>query len=118
VDKIMESLVAQPGVPLLTFGQPGRRQSLRQQKRFFLSPSIEPDPSQKWTIPVCFKSGMDGTQRCEVLKPVDSTLKTPTSGLFFANAGGKGYYRTAYPPSVYADPRGQYRNRPCSHRAH
>ena len=26
----------------------------------------------------------------------------PTGGLFFANAGGKGYYRSAYPPSVYA----------------
>jgi aminopeptidase N/puromycin-sensitive aminopeptidase len=101
VDKIMESFVAQPGEPILTFGELAGGKVSVIQKRFFLSPSIEPDPSQKWTIPVCFKSGMD-TQRCEVLKPVDSTLKTPTSGLFFANAGGKGYYRTAYPPSVYA----------------
>ena len=101
VDKIMESFVAQPGEPILTFGELAGGKVSVIQKRFFLSPSIEPDPSQKWTIPVCFKSGTD-TQRCEVLKPVDSTLKTPTSGLFFANAGGKGYYRTAYPPSVYA----------------
>jgi len=101
VDKIMESFVSQPGEPILTFGELAGGKVSVIQKRFFLSPSIEPDPSQKWTIPVCFKSGTD-TQRCEVLKPVDSTLKTPTSGLFFANAGGKGYYRTAYPPSVYA----------------
>jgi len=101
VDKIMESFVAQPGEPNHTIGELAGGKVSVIQKRFFLSPSIEPDPSQKWTIPVCFKSGTD-TQRCEVLKPVDSTLKTPTSGLFFANAGGKGYYRTAYPPSVYA----------------
>jgi aminopeptidase N len=29
-------------------------------------------------------------------------LKAPAASLFFANAGGKGYYRSAYPPSVYA----------------
>jgi aminopeptidase N/puromycin-sensitive aminopeptidase len=29
-------------------------------------------------------------------------LPVPKAGTFFANAGGKGYYRSAYPPSVYA----------------
>jgi aminopeptidase N/puromycin-sensitive aminopeptidase len=29
-------------------------------------------------------------------------LKAPASGIFFANAGGKGYYRSSYPPNVYA----------------
>jgi len=29
-------------------------------------------------------------------------LKAPADGFFFANAGGKGYYRSTYPPSVYA----------------
>jgi aminopeptidase N/puromycin-sensitive aminopeptidase len=29
-------------------------------------------------------------------------LKAPAGPLFFANAGGKGYYRCAYPPNVYA----------------
>ena len=104
VDKIMESLVAQPGAPILTFGEPAngspRRVSVAQ-KRFFLSPSIEPDPAQKWTLPVCFKNGVEG-QDCQLLTPADSTLKAPAAGLFFANAGGKGYYRSAYPPSVYA----------------
>ncbi len=38
VDKIMESLVAQPGVPLLTFGQPRERQSSR------LAEALLPDP--------------------------------------------------------------------------
>jgi aminopeptidase N len=100
VDKIMESLVAQPGVPLLTFGEPANGTVSVSQKRFFLSPSVPPDPKQKWTIPVCFKTGSD-KQECQVLTPEDSTLREPAASLFFANAGGKGYYRSAYPPSVY-----------------
>jgi aminopeptidase N/puromycin-sensitive aminopeptidase len=101
VDKIMESLVAQPGEPLLTFGEPAKGEVSVAQKRFFLSPGIQPDPAQKWTLPVCFEKGGE-SQKCEVLTPAASTLPVPKAGLFFANAGGKGYYRSAYPPSVYA----------------
>jgi aminopeptidase N/puromycin-sensitive aminopeptidase len=100
VDKIMESLVAQPGAPILTFGESANGKVSVSQKRFFLSPSIQPDLAQKWTLPVCFKT-LKG-QNCQVLTPTGSTLKAPASGIFFANAGGKGYYRSAYPPSVYA----------------
>ncbi len=100
VDKIMESLVAQPGEPILTFGEPAKGHVSVTQKRFFLSPSIQPDLAQKWTVPVCFKSA-DG-RNCGLLDPSSSTLKVPKVGLFFANAAGKGYYRSAYPPSVYA----------------
>jgi aminopeptidase N/puromycin-sensitive aminopeptidase len=101
VDKIMESLVAQPGEPLLTFGEPAKGEVSVAQKRFFLSPGIQPDPAQKWTLPVCFEKGNE-SRKCEVLTPAASTLPVPKTGLFFANAGGKGYYRSAYPPSVYA----------------
>jgi aminopeptidase N/puromycin-sensitive aminopeptidase len=101
VDKIMESLVAQPGEPLITFGEPAGGKVSVSQKRFFVSPSIQPDPAQKWTIPVCFKTGAD-KQECDVLAPGDTSLKAPASGLFFANAGGKGYYRSAYPANLYA----------------
>ena len=100
VDKIMESLVAQPGAPILTFGEPSKGTVAVSQKRFYLSPSIQPDPAQKWTIPVCFKTS--AAQNCELLTPSTANLKTPTGGLFFANAGGKGYYRSSYPPNEYA----------------
>lgn len=102
VDKIMDSLVAQPGEPILTFGEPADGKVAVAQKRFFLSPSIKPDPSQKWTLPICFKTGND-TQDCQVLAPGDTSLKVPAASLFFANARGKGYYRTAYPASVYKE---------------
>ncbi len=101
VDKIMESLVDQTGEPLLTFGAPAGGKVSVDQTRFFLSPSVKPDPAQKWTIPVCFKNG-SAAQECELLEPGTSTLKVPSAGLFFANSGGKGYYRSAYAPAQYA----------------
>jgi aminopeptidase N/puromycin-sensitive aminopeptidase len=100
VDKIMESLVAQPGAPLLTFAERDNGKIGVQQKRFFLSPTIQPDPTQKWTLPVCFKTAKG--QDCQLLTPDRATLNVPMGGLFFANAGGKGYYRTAYTPADYA----------------
>ncbi|HEY2471960.1 MAG TPA: M1 family aminopeptidase [Terracidiphilus sp.] len=100
VDKIMESLVVQAGVPLLTFGQPENGTVSVSQRRFYLSPSVSPDPSQNWTLPVCFKT-TDGKQDCQLLTPDTSSLTIPQSSLFFANAGGKGYYRSAYTAPDY-----------------
>ena len=51
VDKIMESLVAQAGVPLLTFGQPAGGKVSVSQNRFYLSPSIQPEPAQNGRSP-------------------------------------------------------------------
>ncbi|MGC1461824.1 MAG: M1 family metallopeptidase [Terracidiphilus sp.] len=102
VDRIMDSLVAQPGEPILTFGRPAGGRVSVAQKRFFLSPSIQPDPKQRWTLPVCFKTGVEGKQDCQLLTPATSSLNVPAASFFFANAAGKGYYRSAYPPSVYA----------------
>jgi aminopeptidase N/puromycin-sensitive aminopeptidase len=99
VDKIMESLVIQPGEPLITFGEADHGKVEVHQNRFFLSPGIQPDPAQKWTLPVCFKTA--GVSECQVLTPGDKVL--PVSGRdFFANAGGDGYYRSAYTPRLYA----------------
>ncbi len=89
--------MAQPGEPILTFSVPANGKVRVTQKRFFLSPSIQPGAAQKWTLPVCFRTPA-GAQDCQLLTPSDSVVKIPASSLFFANAGGKGYYRTAYPP--------------------
>jgi aminopeptidase N len=101
VNRIMDTLVSQPGAPILTFGEPSKGQVSVEQRRFFLSPSIQPDLSQKWTLPVCFK-GVKGAPDCQILTPEISTLKIPGGKFFFANAGGKGYYRSAYSPAVYS----------------
>ena len=101
VDKIMESLVAQPGVPQITFGQPQNGKVSVSQSRFYVSPSIQPDSAQKWTLPVCLKTA-NGKQACQLLSPETTSLAVPQSPLFFANSSGKGYYRSAYASKDYA----------------
>ena len=100
VDKIMESLVTQPGVPLLMFPPPVNGSVAVDQRRFFLSPTVAPDPGEKWTLPVCFKAAAD-SKDCSLLAPSPTRLTVPAGELFFANAGGKGYYRTSYAPVDY-----------------
>ena len=109
VDKIMQSLITQPGEPILHFGTPADGEVAVDQQRFFLNPEVKPDPREKWTLPVCFKTGgsspageqaADG-QACQVLTPETSKLKVPPGSTFDANARAKGYYRTAYPEPVY-----------------
>ena len=98
----MESLVAQPGEPILSFGAPDGGKVPVEQRRFFLSPSIKPDPETEDGLCRCASRAACGGQDCELLTPETTSLKAPSAGLFFANASGKGYYRTAYPPAQYA----------------
>ena len=109
VDKIMQSFVVQPGVPLLTFGDGVTGQVPVAQSRFFLarqgsgSAGNVPVGSQSWTIPVCIKTGTGPI--CQLLNPGDSALPVPIDikmPPFYANATGRGYYRTQYTPIQYA----------------
>ncbi len=93
VDAIMQSFVTQPGVPLLTFSQQDAKGAPVAQSRFFLSG--KGNTAQSWTLPVCAKS--NGKPVCNVLTPADKAITLPAKAPFFyANASGKGYYRTAY----------------------
>ena len=100
IDKIMESFVAQPGVPLLTFTSDGKAKVEATESRFYLSPGLNAGDkkAESWTIPVCFKGE---TKDCELLSGASGTLKVPASSFLFADAGGKGYYRSLYPKPVY-----------------
>jgi aminopeptidase N len=99
VDKIMSGLVAQPGVPILTFSSPESGHVEVSQQRFFLSVKPPVVQSQIWTVPVCFK-GVHSEQICDVLRESNQTLNIPKSPVFFANAQGKGYYRYSYPAEI------------------
>ncbi len=101
IDKIMGSFVAQPGVPILTFQTPQDGSVSVSQQRFFLSPSVKAESAQTWNIPVCMKAG-DGSKDCQVLSSAEQSLKAPQAPFFFADAEGKGYYRSSYPPEAYA----------------
>jgi aminopeptidase N len=97
VDKIMQSFVTQPGVPLLTFSQQSAGGVPVAQSRFFLSAAAGGDTRQRWTLPVCLKT--DDRPICQVLTPGDAVVSVPADAslsFFYANAGAKGYYRMAY----------------------
>ena len=50
----------------------------------------------------CASRPAEGKSRCEILSSAQQSLAIPKSDLFFADAAGKGYYRSAYPANVYA----------------
>jgi aminopeptidase N/puromycin-sensitive aminopeptidase len=97
VDKIMESLVTQPGAPLLTFGRVRDGQVQVVQNRFLLSPQAKSEGSktQSWFLPICFKT-IAGSPDCKILSEPAQSLRVPPAPLFYGNAGGKGYYRSHY----------------------
>ena len=101
VDKIMESFVEQPGEPLLTFENPAGNVAIASQQRFFITPTATTGKTQTWTVPVCFKAS-DRGENCEILSQSRQPLNRPAAPFLFANAEGKGYYRTKYPAALYA----------------
>jgi aminopeptidase N len=103
VDKIMSSFVTQPGVPLLTLSEREASGIPVMQSRFFLSAAENNRPLAgrvpQWTLPVCLKT--NGQPICRVLAPGDSSIPLPMDAslpMLYANAIGKGYYRTDYTP--------------------
>ncbi len=104
VDKIMESFVAQPGEPILTFGAPAvarRGKSPSRRSDSFSARASRPIPRRSGRCRYASKLPMPRIANC--LTPETSSAATPAAGLFFANAAGKGYYRSAYAPAQYAD---------------
>lgn len=107
IDKLMESFVAMPGVPLLQFSAPEAGSTEVSQQRFYLNPKIHPEGKESWTIPVCFKTGASSgarssrTPQCDLLSSHRQKLSIPSGPLFYANANAKGYYRTEYTPTDY-----------------
>ena len=105
VDAVMRSFVEQPGVPLVTITDPthdgkavmdGAPKVSVTQRPFLLSGSLAADDSKArelWTVPVCVKGS-----GCQVVDPGNGMLTVPRSGVVYANAEDKGYYRAAYAP--------------------
>jgi len=111
VDKIMQSFIDKPGVPLILLdAQQGSALRVKQ-SRFFLSRSGRllttevSDRHPEWTLPVCFKS--EPPSACTASAPSRFANANPTSiaiagTLLYANADDKGYYRTRYTPAQLA----------------
>lgn len=91
VDDVMRSFVEQPGVPVVRLGNPSGAEVPVQQGRFLLPDGAETAPSsERWTLPLCFRNS-----GCKVVTPGSASV-TANSGIVFANAADKGYYRTVY----------------------
>ncbi len=95
VDKIMESLIAQPGVPLLHFAAPTATGTAVSQTRFFVNPVGAPASQQTWTLPVCPR----GESACTVISGQTSTVPPTSPSLL--NAAGIGYFRSQYAPATF-----------------
>ena len=95
VDKIMQSFVDEPGVPLLTFSAAAKDSKAGvAQSRFYLSPTATGNRDQHWTVPVCFKTA--GKAQCALVSDTAQTISVPRSAFLYANADAKGYYRSEY----------------------
>jgi aminopeptidase N len=105
VDQVMPTFVDQPGVPLLSVDvrctPGGGSQLVVSQERW--SPDAPPTNSanpQLWQIPFCVRSAT-GEPTCDVLREKRKTLNVNSCPSWvMANAGGRGYYRTAVAPEI------------------
>jgi aminopeptidase N len=100
VDRIMSSFVDRPGVPMITVGaecRGGRTTVSLTQERFGPQSRQGVGEDRQWTIPVCLRTPNSSGSTCELLSA--RTATTTFDGCVpwvIANAGARGYYRTAY----------------------
>ncbi len=101
VDRIMRSLVEQPGAPVLTLRATcaGDATAITvTQGRFMGTPGPTP-PAQTWTFPACVTPLPDGPQQCQIIDRREQQVAlTGCAANVFANSGGRGYYFSDYQP--------------------
>jgi aminopeptidase N len=103
VDRVMQTFVDQPGVPLvsaeLTCGPGGTSRVELSQERYLRDAAAAPKP-QVWQIPVCLR-GPSGKTVCDVLDERKESLTLDECPAWIVgNAGARGYYRTASSPEM------------------
>jgi aminopeptidase N/puromycin-sensitive aminopeptidase len=102
VDKIMQSYVTQPGVPLVSVKAKceGKKTevALEQQRFFYNKEALAAGSQELWQIPVCYSTA-GGAKKCVLLdqKQKSFELQGCGEGINF-NSGGQGYYRVSYDP--------------------
>ena len=93
INKIMDSLITEPGVPRLIFGRPHDGKVEVRQSRFYLNSDVKPSGKELWELPVCFAAENAQGEKCDVLSRREQTLTVPAAKVFFPNAKAMGYYR-------------------------
>ena len=108
IDDIMRTFLDQPGAPLVEVSTAGAgnqpRITLRQERFFAAARPTGAALPERWQMPICLKplatapaTGAPAPS-CVVLQQAAQTLDRDAH--VFANAGGTGYYRTAYSPDA------------------
>ena len=103
VERILPTFVNQPGVPLLEVSLACANNQTAvtlTQQRFFVD--LSHADTGRWQMPVCVKAAGHPAATCEVMTEPSRTLHLTgaCAPWVFANAGARGYYRTAYPPDM------------------
>lgn len=108
VDKVMASFVDQAGAPLVsveTRCEEGATLVTLTQQRFFTDARrLAAGSTEVWTIPVFLRRpGDSGPGRSELLTGKSQTFRLEGCAPWvLANAGARGYYRSAYTPEALA----------------
>jgi len=105
VEAAFATFLEQPGAPEITAtlscngGQPPR--VALAQRRYVPPGAPAPPDGKPWIVPVCvaFERGGQRAETCAILDAATGSIALPTASCprwFVPNAGGRGYYRTAY----------------------
>jgi aminopeptidase N len=110
VDKIMQSFVDQPGVPLISMrmrqGESAGNVELSQRRFFFNRRKLLAGSDELWQVPVCMKrpvpaQGGETAVICKLLGEKQRTFRIPGEAPWvMINAGARGYYRSSYQPGA------------------
>lgn len=106
VDKVMESFVDQPGVPIVVAKTEchasAENISLAQKRYFFNRTKFDSGNGELWHIPVCIKNGSSArAPQCELVSEREQSANLSTcSSWTDINAGAHGYYYSAYDPET------------------
>ncbi len=105
VDKVMPTWVEQAGAPMVSVKSQCAGDQTRvelAQARFFNDPDLlKAGSPELWQIPVCLKTGGQAP-RCELMTQRQQTFNIAgqCAPWVFINAGGRGYYWSAYSPEL------------------
>ncbi len=106
VDKIMSALIDQPGAPVVSVKSScsgGQTNVVLSQHRYFADAAkLEAPSSEIWDVPVALR-GADSREVTQVLltKTQQTFQISGCSEWVYAGAGGRGYFRSSYPPEVF-----------------
>jgi puromycin-sensitive aminopeptidase len=111
VKEIMQTFVLQAGPPLVTVAARCEGEAtditLSQQRYFYDRDLLNAGSDELWQVPVCLKwpaapqSGGEMKTQCERLSEKRQSFQlSGCAPWVFANAGAKGYYRSAYDPET------------------